>query len=596
MRTLRCLLPLLLLSALACEDPFLNQTYIEPTNEDLELSNAAFLNKHAEDFSLWIALLKHADLYNALNDAATTSTVFAPSNAAMEAFLAWKGVTSVEDLDATYARYVAQVHILPYDLNESTFITYVESGSIPIPTVFGSYLTTSYGFINTDVDDVDKDTVRVQDSLSIYLNNQARVVALAKRTANGQVYTLGGVIKPLSETILDVLRPYREYNLFIEAAEKTGYADTLAIYADTVYNLDGSRSVNDVRFTCLVVPDAVYQAAGIHTFEDLVAHLGAGNDYTHPDNALHRYVAYHLLGNSLSKQQLFTFQEPGQVVLFDTKLSGYVITVERRNGEELINGGAHIVRSGIRARNGLIHKVDHLLPVYEPAPVTVRWDFCNSPDIQSFVNAYGASRNLGELFSSPLANKEYQIDLSDDRRDGHFGTITAFTYQANTTKTSTSTWRRVGFFKCQYLNNSNRTINTYGAYMDNLLVLNLGYAGWIQFRTPTIVKGTYKVVLYYASAPGLKSYYTGGSLTKFNLDDYQKSVYIWKGLPAKFIDPAKQSNENASGIAAEVIWESISFDRSEGHVFKATMMDISAKTVGTYRQMWDYMEFIPINE
>src|SRR5574344_1584179 len=136
MRKLLPVISLLLLVVLACEDPFMNQTYIEKTNEDLELSNASFLKKNAAEFSLWIELLKHADLYNALNDASTTSTVFAPNNEAMEAFLAWKGVSSVSELDPTYARYVAEVHILPYNLNESSFITYVESGTVPIPTVF----------------------------------------------------------------------------------------------------------------------------------------------------------------------------------------------------------------------------------------------------------------------------------------------------------------------------------------------------------------------------------------------------------------------------------------------------------------------------
>jgi uncharacterized surface protein with fasciclin (FAS1) repeats len=596
MRKFLPVISLLLLVVLACEDPFLNQTYIEKTDADLELSNASFLKKNASEFSLWIDLLKYADMYNALNDAATTSTVFAPNNEAMEAFLAWKGVSRVSELDPSYARYVAQVHILPYNLNESSFITYVETGTIPIPTVFGSYLTTSYGSLNTDVDDRYRDTVRVQDSLTIYLNNQAKVVALAKTTANGQVYTLGGVIRPLSETILDVLKPYKEYDLFIEAAEKTGYADTVAMYADTVYNLDGSQSVNDIRFTCLAVPDAVFQAAGINSIDQLVAYLGAGSDFTHPDNALNRYIAYHFLGNSYSRQQLFTFQEEGQVVLFDTKLSSQVITVEHKNGQDLINGVATIVRSGIKARNGLIHKVNHLLPVFEPDPVTVRWDFCNYADIQSFVNAYGATKNLGELFSNALTNKEYQVDLSLDQREGNNGTISAFTYQANTSKTPYGTWRKVGFFKCSYVSTALKEENKYGAYMDNLLTLNLGYAGWVNFKTPTIVKGKYKVVIHYAGAPGVKAYYTGGSLTKFNLDDYQKSMYMWKGLPGKFTDPAKQANPNASGIASDILWESVTFDRSEGHTFKATMMDINAKTNGSYRQMWDFVEFIPLND
>jgi hypothetical protein len=113
-------------------------------------------------------------------------------------------------------------------------------------------------------------------------------------------------------------------------------------------------------------------------------------------------------------------------------------------------------------------------------------------------------------------------------------------------------------------------------------------------KTPTIIKGKYKVKIYYAGAPALKIFYTNGSNTRFNLDDYQKSINMWKGIPGTFVDPAKQVNPNANGIASEVLWEELTFDVSGTHTFKATLMDINAKTNGSYRQMWDYLEFIPV--
>jgi uncharacterized surface protein with fasciclin (FAS1) repeats len=597
MRKLLIFLPFLLLFvAPSCSDPFMNQSYIEQTNDDADLSNAAYLKKNEGTFSLFIELLKYADLYNALNDANTTATVFAPNNEAMEKFLAWKGVSSIKELDKNYAKYVAQVHILNYDLGESAFINYVEAGTIPIKTIFGTYLSTSYGFLNEEVDDANLDTVQVQDPVSIYLNNQAKVEDLAKATANGEIYTLGGVIRPLAETIPEILKLQKEYTIFLDALEKTGFDDTASVVADTVYNLDGSMSSNDVVYTCFAVPDTIYKAAGISSLNDLISHLQAGNDYTSKDNTLNQYVSYHFLDKKYTKSELFTFQEENQIVLFDTKLSSQVIAVQELNGVDQINGVATIIRNGIKARNGLIHKIDHIMPVYEPDPVTVRWDFCNYADIQSFVNTYGASKNLGDLFTSALTIKDYPVDLSDDKRDGDFGTISSFSYVANTSKSPYSSFRKVGFLKCPYYSSTQKTINKYGAYMDNLLVLNLGYAGWVQFKSPTIVKGKYKVVIYYAGTPALKTFYTSGSSTKFNLDDYQKSVYIWKGLPAKFIAAANQSNANATGLASDVIWDVIEFDKSEGHTFKATMMDINAKTSSLYRQMWDYIEFIPITE
>ena len=46
-----------------------------------------------------------------------------------------------------------------------------------------------------------------------------------------------------------------------------------------------------------------------------------------------------------------------------------------------------------------------------------------------------------------------------------------------------------------------KTVNNYGAYMNNLLQLNLGYAGWIELQTPTIIEGRYKVELFYGANP-----------------------------------------------------------------------------------------------
>jgi len=586
----------MLLVIIACSDPFLNKTYVEKTNADLELTNATYLKKNAADFSLWIELLKYADMYNALNDASTTSTVFAPNNEAMTAFLEWKGVNSVTELSKKYAKYVAQVHILNFDLGESSFITYVDAGSIPIPTIFGTYLKPSYGFVNKDVDDAELVNSKIQDSIKIYLNNQAKVEALAHTTSNGEVYTLGGVIHPLSETILEVLQTYKEYSIFIEAIEKTGFDKVVSQYADTTYNLDGSFSVNDVRFTCFAVPDTIYKQANINNFEELSTHLNAGANYTDSTNALNQYIAYHFLGKSYTKAELFTFQESGQVVLYDTKLTSQVITVQHLNGADIINGVAGITRSGIQARNGLIHKIDNIMPVYEPSPVAVRWDFCNYPDIQSFVNAYGALNNKGEIFSNAPPSSEIQIDLSKDFRQGNMGSISSFIYKANTAKSLASVYRKVGFLKCARLSSSQPLLNYYNAYMNNLMVINLGYAGWIQFKTPTIVKGKYKVYFYYGASSSLKGYYPAGSLTKINMDDYQKTLKMWQGLPAKFTEPLKQSNINASGIAKDVLWDVVQFDKSESHTFKVTLMDINAKTNATYRQMWDFIEFVPITE
>ena len=159
----------------SCEDPYEGTTYIRSSNDALEMTCAAYLTLNSDEFSLWVELLKYSDYYNALNDADATATVFCPDNDAMREFLEWRGVSSVRELDRDYARAVAQVHILNYDLSDASLINYAENGeSIPSQTLFQSYLTTGFGYTITDVDDAELDNT-LHNPDSIYINNQARL-------------------------------------------------------------------------------------------------------------------------------------------------------------------------------------------------------------------------------------------------------------------------------------------------------------------------------------------------------------------------------------------------------------------------------------
>lgn len=579
------ILVLAALSLVSCNDPFMNQLFVTTSEDETTITNAAYLEGRSEEFSLWIDLLHYADLYNALNDASTKTTVFAPNNEAMTKFMKLKNITSFDQLGVKYAREVVMAHILRNTtLTESSFIVYVNAGSIPIRNVFGTYLTTTYGYLNNDVDDVELPSIHSQDTLTVYLNNQASVLERANVTANGMVYVLGGVIRPLSETLVQKMKDYGEYTLFVEAIEKTGWDSLLQVTADTTYALDGSFSVNSVNFTCFAVPDSIFELNGIQTLADLKSNLGAGDNLTDSTNALNQYIGYHILDRAYSKADLFSFDNAGETKVFDTKLSHQVLTTDEATRS--FNKQYGIIRSDVQAKNGIIQKIDGLMPVWEPSPVTVIWDFCNAKDVVSIVNSYGAANNLGNLFSAAISSKEYQIDLSKDMTTGNFGAVSSFDYTFSTSATSYSSWKKVGFLKCKYATTSAPTVNTYKANMDNLLILNLGYTGWIHFTTPTIIKGKYKVEFAYAGTAALQSFYAAGSMVRFTLDDYLKQLFVWKGT----------STTAGSHVRSDVLFETVDFEFSQSHDFKAVMMDIKASTNTPYRQMWDYIKFTPITE
>lgn len=573
----------------ACRDPYQGQMFELDKGDNINITNIAYMEKYA-DYSLFLDLLHTADYYNALNDASTKVTIFAPNNEAMEAFMQLKGISSFSQLDSTYARQLVQVHLLRNSLNEASFIQYLNEGSIGTPSIFGDYLRLSYGYIDTDVDDVDLADAQAMDTLSMYINDMAKVLEMAHQTANGMVYKIGGVIRPLTETVVEKLQDYGEYSLFLAAIEQSGMKEVLKISSDTVWQAQGGYTVNTINYTVFAVPDQVFHAAGIRDLDDLETYLtrqdpkgqvGIARDDS--SSLLRRYVNYHILDGAQSKNTLTHSSTPNEIKVFDTRERYEIITIQTLVGQTFINGpeGCGFVRSNIPASNGYIHRIDGIMPIWSPEPTVVIWDFCNSPDIISIVNSYGAANNLGNLYSTPSDVAEYKIDLSTGNS---YGTVHSFDYKLAATK---GTWLKVGYWKCK--TNTDASLdyeNEFNAHLNNLLIVNLGYTGWIEFTTPTLVKGTYRVEFYYAGAKALaKNFYGGGSAVKFTLDDYMKQCYVWKGW---------ESSQQA--VQGEVLFENIHFEHTESHRFKAVLMDVKAGTTSTYRQMWDYLKFIPIDE
>ncbi|MBO5846856.1 MAG: DUF5108 domain-containing protein [Bacteroidales bacterium] len=590
----------LILCLVACTDPFAGQPFITPTEIENEMTCTTLLEHRSEDFSTWIELLRYADYYNGLKDVTASITLFAPTNEAMQEFLQWQGVEKVQDLDLTYARYVVQNHILNgAKINSETFINFaVDAEPLQVQSLFNAYLKPSFGRTITEVDDADR-TDEIIEEETLFINNQAAVqprdsggVRFAE-ASNAIIYYMDDVIRPLAETMVDKLEEQGEYTIFAAACRESGYDKVVEKVRDTIRIQGGGYTIQDYRFTCFAPSDEAMAAANIRSLDDLKARCREELPQA-GDSALYQYVKYHFFDQAYTKEQFCKFNSVDETLIYDTQLDGQVIICRNDTIDYLVpmlNDKAKFVRSNIEARNGYIHKMDYYLPVFEPEPVTIKWDFCNSSDIIAIVNAYGASRSLGNLFTSALTNKEEKVDLSDMHRDGDFGPVSSFTYQANTAKASYSNYRAVGFTKCKYLKASDKNNNTYGAYMNNLLNLNLGYAGWIQFKTPTIIKGKYKVTLHYASDVTMKDFHSAGSLTKFQFDpdlgksEWTKNAQVYKGLPTK----------NVMYCSADlVLFETIEFDSSNRHLFKAIMLDINAKTNSVYHQMWDYLLFEPI--
>ena len=566
------------LTLTGCKDPNEDSTYIIPSEDELNWKITEVLESH-EEFSLWVEFLKYADFYNALRDANVKATIFCPTNEAVQEFLEWRGVESIQDLDLDYAKSVAKTHIIKDEtISETTIDDCAQKGSTLAQNLFENYLTLTYGYKLADVDDKYK-SEEMQNTDQVYVNNQAamnnlNVISCAapvtedgSGSPQGAIYTLDDVIRPLAETILGKLELEKDaqgepaYTIFTEAITKTGFDSIANKVCDTVY-IAGSQVITNYNYTCFAVSDSTYKQSGINSLADLETKVGGSA-------GLVDYVKYHFLQRKYTTDELFNFQSEGETLIYETQLKGKAIITDETDGVRKINKDINILRSDMEARNGLITKVDEVMPVYDPDPVNVKWDFLNYADVIAYIDKV----NGAGTFLKPLENRETKTDISSTDANN---SITSFDYKAESSKAS---FYKVGYYKY-------KSSTKYNAYMGNYMKLNLGYNGWIQFTSPTIVAGHYKVVFHYCFEIALKEFYTTGSLTNFILDDQSKNAYVLKGLTTK---------DGAQGPHQITLFDDLEFTESCAHTFRITMKDISAKDNSKYNQMIDYLEFIPIN-
>lgn len=583
-----------------CSDPNEDSLFVQPTNIEEEMSMTTILENSPETYSLWIDLLKYTNYYNALKDANATATVFAPNNEAITKFLADRGVATVEELDYDYARKVVQSHIIDWQggsslVYDSTLIEYARKGQyIETQNLFHQYLTLTYGYKETDVDD-DERTDDIYSPDSIFINNQAKIGRFTEaRGSNGNIFMMDDVIIPNAENIVEKLEVLdgenNTFKIFADAIKADPEIYKMATTErDTTTGVGGVQVITAYYYTCFAVPDHIMNSAGVTDVASLKQWLmdNSNGEEVDPDTALNHYLKYHFMPTQYTMDEVFNFNDPTETLIYDTQYTGQAFIANLVNNKRTINTNIPVVRSDIEASNGLITKVGGMMPVYHPEPVNVKWDFLNSADIITMVNNWGAANAYGNIFTSALTNQERQFDLSDEYYDGEFGTPTSFTYELTETSASTRNYRRIGFMKEAYANAAQTTTPRHGGYMNNYLVLNLGFAGWIEFTTPTIIAGKYKVVLHYIKDPLLASLFTSGTLVQCNLDNdnYQTLSYLYRGEP---VMPLYSSIE-------ETLWNEVEFDGSATHKFRITMRDIQAKNLGSYHLRLDYVEFIPIN-
>lgn len=537
---------LFLLLAVACQDPYEGTTY--QVYEENPISS--YLDED-ETYAEWVKVLQYADMYNALNQADVDFTAFVPVNQAVLDFYQRMGVTSIEDLGKDYARSMVLYHTVLDTISVQEFIN----------TPFTTNLS-------GDKLRIEIDSVNAGQAI---LNGEARVVQMGIRTSNGLIYVLNDAMRPLVETVFDRISDNPDYSLFAEALTKTGWADSLSRLADTLY-VNGEAQISLRQYTLLAVSNATFAQDGVASYDALKQLLQAGNDVTQPTNALNQYVGYHILAGSYDLGKLLTFSGSDTSAIWDTQADDQVlmITWDSLSPQpytiNLMGTKATFVTetSDVMAKNGYVHTIDGYLPVWEPQQATVVWDLANFAEVRNLVP-------VDVYQPTTYVSSETKVNISD-----------AACY---TTEVSAS---GVGGTSYSYLTYVTCKANLKKAQFFDRLVLNLGYMGSVAMKTPTLVKGKYKVTLnfvYLSDHAFMKNMSDGnGGLMKVSFD----------GSNIRNVSPYTTVTSTVANVYEYTLYDELEFDITASHLFKVVIMDPSASTNSKFSIQLDNIVFTPI--
>lgn len=419
------------------------------TTEDVNM--ASYLAKHPDSFSLWKKVLDRTDNTSFL-DAYGSYTMFAPTNSGVTAWLSSIGAASVDAADLNLLKEIVKFHILEDTVTTPSF----KDGKLPVPTMHGQFLIT--GASNNG------------STTSYTVNRQALVIQSNIKVGNGFIHAINNVLQPAKLTIAKQLEADATYSIFVQALKETGYFDSL----NTV-STDPAKKWK----TVLAETNQALADSGIASYAALKAKYSKTGNPANATDSLHIYVAYHILpgieflGDIITVPSHLTLQ-PQEVV--STQLINNEVKVNEDEFDGAVEPGVLLVRnkSDNAATNGVWHNAAAHFTAKIRKPTAVFWDLATFPEIMKQPAYY---RKAQYTFNKQSADDRPIKDI-----DWHYN--------------------GENYLRYEWGNSPTATLYNYACYNDILTIplgapSNNNRATWVEFTTPPIIKGRYKVWICY---------------------------------------------------------------------------------------------------
>ncbi len=282
-------------------------------------------NDTAQRFTEFVDVLQRAELWDLLSTYGTF-TCFAPTNDAINDYLAKRDKASVDDLTDAECDTLAWMHLLKV----AYFTTDLGDGSLPTTNMNNRYLTLTCDTVAGEVK---------------YHINSSEMIVRDDSVENGVMHVVNQVITSSSVLLGELVCNDPNLTIFGAALRLTGLADTIdSRIEDEDYVIDPDSTVADkkhtkyfgnhnvyyrfpakreFKYSIFAEPDSIYNKYGINSLDDLKRHAkevydrtypqDAGlydNDWSNRKNPLNRWVAYHILDRWSSYSEL-TVSEAG---------------------------------------------------------------------------------------------------------------------------------------------------------------------------------------------------------------------------------------------------------------------------------------------
>ena len=378
-----------------------------------------------------------------------TYTLFAPTNEAIDKYLTENSL-SLTSLTEADAAEIVKYHLIADTIRTSDFV----DGRLPATNFNRRYITTK----------------TISDAAGVYIevNRQGTIIQRDLRAANGFVHIVNSVLSQSKESIKDAINTLPDsYSLWKEVYNTSGVQEMI----DQV-----QKTYPDIVFTCFIQDNEAFATAGISNVDELMAELRVKNPDIKDDALLlYNYVAYHMVSgftyvvDLMNKSALNTLV-PGEVIVLKKDVNKVLLN------EFLIGGvleeGILVDRTSeftdLSCSNGVIHDINGNIQIIKRQAFRVYWDFTEQPELMAMKN-----------FRKPGAS--IYIDNTDC---------------AGITWGKTFASDKLQYYCQGYPTTITKDNNyVYGDYFYFRLSSNT--IKWIEFKTPVLVPGTYKVWFSY---------------------------------------------------------------------------------------------------